>query len=66
MDHMTYVADRLERNRAAALIREIELRRRILDRGPTIVPAHPAASPLNAVGIWFRNLRGAARVRISY
>lgn len=66
MDHMTYVADRLERNRAAALIREIELRRRILDRGATIIPERPAVSPLNVLGIWFRSRGGAARVRISY
>jgi hypothetical protein len=66
MDHTTYVADRLAHHQATALNRDLELRRRILDRGTTIAPTRPALSPLNAVGIWFRTHRTASPFRVSY
>jgi hypothetical protein len=66
MNHITYVADRLDRNRAAALDRDLELQRRIRDRGITIAPARPAVHPLNALGVWVRSHRSAQRVRVSY
>jgi len=66
MDYLTFAADRLEHQRSTALDREIELRRSILDRGNTITPIRPEATPLHAVGVWFRNRRSAVRVGFSY
>jgi hypothetical protein len=66
MDHTTFVSDRLAHQQAATLDRELELRRRILDKGVTVAPARPELSPIDVLGIWLRNLRGSVRIRLSY
>lgn len=66
MDHTTFVSDRLAQQRAVALDREIELRRRALDHGVTVTPARPELSPLDVLGVWLRHIRSGARVRVSY
>ena len=65
MDYLTFAADRLEHQRAAALNRELEVRRSILDRGTTIAPVRPEVTPLHAVGVWLRGRRPATRLAIS-
>ena len=67
MNYSTVVAaSRFEHDRASALDREIELRRRISDRGATITPARPAVNPRRVIGIWFRGLKDTSHVRVSY
>lgn len=63
--HSTFVADRLEHDRAATLLREIELRRSVVDRGVTIAPERPVVSAIAAAGLWFRSLV-SARPRPSF
>ncbi|HKP08040.1 MAG TPA: hypothetical protein VJU58_12370 [Microbacterium sp.] len=53
---LTFTADRLERERAAALDRENEILRSIADRGATITPESPASHVIAGLGVWFRNL----------
>jgi len=53
---LTYTADRLDRERAAALDRENEMLRSIADRGVTITPESPTAHAITGVGVWFRSL----------
>ncbi|WP_457098774.1 hypothetical protein [Microbacterium sp. P5_E9] len=67
MNYSTVVAaSRLEHDRASALDREIELRRRISDRGTTITPTRPAVNPRRVIGVWFRGLKDSGHVRVSY
>ena len=67
MNYSTVLAaSRLEHDRASALDREIELRRRISDRGTTIAPTRPAVDPRRVIGVWFRALKGTGHVRVSY
>jgi hypothetical protein len=63
---ITFAAGRLAHHQAAALDRDVELRRRILDRGTTIAPARPEVSLLTSVGVWFRTHRAASHARVSY
>ncbi|MFE5410576.1 hypothetical protein [Microbacterium sp. NPDC056569] len=53
---LTFTADRLDRERAAALDRENEILRRIADRGATVTPESPASHVVAGLGVWFRNL----------
>lgn len=63
---LTFTADRLDRERAAALDRENEIRRSIADRGVIITPERPIAHALAGVGVWFRSrFAGPRRLRFS-
>lgn len=53
---LTYTADRLDRERAAALDRENEILRSIADRGVVITPESPTAHAVAGIGVWFRSL----------
>ncbi|MFC8681561.1 hypothetical protein ACFT30_08565 [Microbacterium ureisolvens] len=53
---LTFTADRLDRERAAALDRENEILRSVADRGVTISPESPTAHVAAGVGVWFRHL----------
>lgn len=53
---LTFTADRLDRERAAALDRENEILRSVADRGVTITPESPTAHVIAGVGVWFRSL----------
>ncbi|WP_374974622.1 hypothetical protein ACEYYH_11985 [Microbacterium trichothecenolyticum] len=53
---LTFTADRLDRERAAALDRENEILRSIADRGATVTPESPASRVSAGLGLWFRNL----------
>ncbi|WP_137844845.1 hypothetical protein [Microbacterium sp. 2FI] len=67
MDFYTLtMADRLEHQRAAALDREIELRRSVTDRGITLAPERPVVSVLETLGLWFRRPVAAPRIRLSH
>jgi hypothetical protein len=63
---LTFTADRLERERAAALDRENEMLRSIADRGATITPESPASHVIAGIGVWFRQLfTGPRQLRFS-
>ena len=53
---LTFTADRLDRERAAALNRENEILRSIADRGATVTPESPASHVVRGLGVWFRGL----------
>jgi hypothetical protein len=53
---LTFTADRLERERAAALNRENGILRSIADRGVVIAPESPTAHAVAGIGVWFRSL----------
>ena len=53
---LTFAADRLNRERAAALDRENEILRSIADRGVGITPESPAGRVGAGLGVWFRNV----------
>jgi hypothetical protein len=53
---LTFTADRLDRERAAALDRENEILRSIADRGVLITPERPVVDAIRGVGVWFRGL----------
>lgn len=53
---LTFTADRLDRERAAALDREHEILRSIADRGATITPESPASHVITGIGVWFQHL----------
>lgn len=55
MDHATYAQDRINHHDATAFARELELRRRIAERGETIAPQHPTVSPLHRLGAMLRD-----------
>jgi hypothetical protein len=55
MDHATYAQDRINHHDATAFARELELRRRIAERGETITPQRPAVSPLHRLGTMLRD-----------
>ena len=52
---LTFTADRLDRERAAALERENEILRSIADRGATVTPESPASHVIAGLGVWFRS-----------
>ncbi|MBD3941617.1 hypothetical protein IF188_07910 [Microbacterium sp. NEAU-LLC] len=55
MDATTPIlADRLHRERTAALIREQQIRRSIADRGPQLTPERPGAPAHTGIGLWLR------------
>lgn len=57
MDGSTLIlADRLSRERAAALDREHAIRRSLADRGIVVAPERPEAVRPVGVGMWFRRL----------
>ncbi|WP_203579722.1 hypothetical protein [Microbacterium hibisci] len=58
---LTFTADRLDRERAAALNRENEILRSIADRGVTIGPESPTAHVGARVGVWIRDLFAGPR-----
>lgn len=53
---LTFTADRLNRERAAALKRENEILRSIADRGVVIAPERPVVDAIRGVGVWFHSL----------
>ena len=53
---LTFTADRLNRERAAALNRENAILRSIADRGVVIAPERPVVDAIRDVGVWFRSL----------
>jgi hypothetical protein len=53
---LTFTADRLDRERAAALDRENEILRSIADRCVLITPERPVVDAIRGVGVWFRGL----------
>ena len=55
-NNLVYTADRLNRERAAALDRENEILRSIADRGVVITPESPTANAVSGIGVWFRSL----------
>jgi len=59
------LADRLSRERTAALFQEYTIRRRLADRGIVITPARPVLDTITTVGVWFRELF-APRPRVRY
>ncbi len=58
---LTFTADRLNRERAAALDRENRILRSMADRGVTITPERPIAHAVAGVGVWFRTLLSRPR-----
>ncbi len=63
--YSTSVAARLDQHRAAALTREVEMRRSIADRGAAITPARPVVDAVRDLGIWLRGLV-TPRIRFSH
>lgn len=60
------LADRLSRERSAALSREHEFRRTLADRGVVVTPARPANDVPSGIGVWLRELfTRSHRVRFS-
>ena len=53
---LIFTADRLHRERAVALNREIEILHSIADRGATITPVSPTGHVIAGAGVWFRGL----------
>lgn len=54
--HTHFVAVRLNSQRAAALARETELRRSIIDRGAGLTPSRPEVELLRGLGVWLRRI----------
>jgi len=55
MDATTPIlADRLHRERTAALIREQQIRRSIADRGVQLTPESPSVHVHAGIGLWLR------------
>lgn len=50
------LADRLSRERSAALSREHQVRRLLADRGVVVAPGRPAIDLPSGVGVWLREL----------
>lgn len=50
------LADRISRERSAALYREHAIRRSLADRGITVAPIRPTVDVISAVGVWLRRL----------
>ena len=60
------LADRLSRERSAALLREHELRQTLADRGVVVTPGRPTIDAPSAIGAWLRELfTRSHRVRFS-
>lgn len=60
------LADRLSRERSAALSREHEFRRTLADRGVVVTPVRPANDVPSGIGVWLRELFAPShRVRFS-
>lgn len=60
------LADRLSRERSAALSREHEVRRTLADRGVVVTPGRPAIDVPSRIGLWLRELFARShRVRFS-
>lgn len=50
------LADRLSRERSAALLREHAIRRRLADRGVVVKPERPTIDVPAGIGLWLRGL----------
>ncbi|MCC2032428.1 hypothetical protein [Microbacterium allomyrinae] len=64
MDGSTLIlADRLSRERAAALDLEQRIRLSVVDRGIVITPARPVVDALVGLGMWLRSALNPPRPR---
>lgn len=62
MDGSTLIlADRLSRERSAALLREHAVRRTLADRGIVMKPERPTIDVPAGVGLWLRGLFARSR-----
>lgn len=60
------LADRLSRERSAALSREHQVRRLLADRGIVVRPERPAIDAPPGIGLWLRDVFARShRVRFS-
>lgn len=50
------LADRISRERSAALYREHAIRGSLADRGVVVKPGRPTVDVVSAIGVWLRGL----------
>lgn len=55
------LADRISRERSAALYREHAIRRSLADRGIVVAPGRPTVDVASAIGVWLRGLFAPAQ-----
>lgn len=63
---LIFTAERLNRERAAALDREIRILRSIADRGVGLAPDRPTVHVIAGIGVWLRSrVPSPLRLRVS-